>query len=138
MQDWSRFSFDMVKTREALEKALGDGKCPISGDRAWTIAPGYVELRPALAFPTVSAPITSSRVGIYSTSSEGGMGTIYSYLPPGSGWPPSAENTYLAVMATCSRCGYIALFNAVVLGLVPSGEQSVQGLGTSPENLRND
>ena len=137
-------SFDPDKVREALEKVLVDGKCPISGHRAWTVAPGYIQLRPVLGFSPILAPITSGRIRISGTSSETSSETIFSYAPPETGTVggtaafPVEESTYPVVMATCTGCGYIALFNAVVLGLVPSSEQNVPGWSTSPEWRGND
>lgn len=142
MQKWSNTTFDLTKVREALAKALADGKCPISGDRDWTIVPEYVELRPFLGFSAASAPITSGRIGIFGTQADPSTGTIYGISPlgggTGGGWQTPSEHTYPAVMATCKRCGYIALFNAVVLGLLPSGDQSVEDWRPSAGKPSND
>ena len=37
-----------------------------------------------------------------------------------AGSPPIEEAAYPVVMATCKQCGYVALFNAVALGVVSS------------------
>lgn len=143
MADWSKISFDAEKAREALEQALADGKCPISGHRAWAIAPGFVELRPVVAFSPISAPITSGRIAISGTSSDTDSGTIFSYTSPGPGIAggnipyPHEEHTYPAVMATCKGCGFVALFNAVVLWLVPREQQASEGWHTPPERQIN-
>ena len=129
MEDWSRLSFDPTKARDALDKALVDGKCPISGHRSWAIAPGYIELRPVTVLSNISAPIKSGIIGISGTSSTGGT---YSYISTGGGLTPPGERAYPAVMATCNRCGYIALFNAVALGLVPAEESQRPGSVDEP------
>ena len=143
MAAWSRISFDADKARVALERVLVDGKCPISGHRAWAIAPGFVELRPVVAFSPISAPITSGRIAISGTSSGTSPETIFSYTSAapgtggGGGWYPHEEHTYPAVMATCKGCGFVALFNAVVLGLVPREQEATEGWHTPPERQIN-
>lgn len=131
MTNWPRFAFDPIKAREALKKALVGAKCPISGDQEWTIAPGYVEIRPVSIVPAATFPAGSGKIGIWIGGAPASQDPIYPLsLVGGSGrgwgpvaaWEPAEEAAYPTVMATCKRCGYVALFNAVALGLVPPNE----------------
>lgn len=112
MQSASRYTFDISKTQEALKKVLLDIKCPISGHKSWTGAPGFVEIRPVPVFPPF---ITSGQVFTESwgaTGRESPPRTLYANVL-------AQDASYPAVMAICNGCGYVALFSAVALGLIP-------------------
>ena len=129
MTTWGTFAFDPFKALQALQKVLTGAKCPISVDQDWTIAPGYVEIRPSPAFPNMAFPATSGKVGISSNGYE---------IVAGSGWRAETQDAaYPTVMATCKQCGYVALFNAVALGLVPSGEPEKEGGREATREPRN-
>lgn len=133
MVAWNQFKFDSSQARDALQNVLADAKCPISGHQDWTIAFGYVEFKPVSTFPHSSNPYTSQKVEISGGMAYHGGEKI---LASGgrSAFLSADDAAYPTVMATCKGCGYIALFNAVVLGLVPSSEQHVGDWGPSAEN----
>lgn len=113
MQPAGRFTFDTSKAQEALKKVLIDTECPISKHKSWAIAPGFVEIRPRPVFPT---SITSGRIGAHSWGSSTDPGALPTHFFNN---PPAEEASYPTVMAICTGCGYVALFSAVALGLLP-------------------
>ena len=112
MQPAGRFTFDTSKAQEALKKVLIDTECPISKHKSWAIAPGFVEIRPRPVFPT---SITSGRIRAHSWGSSTYPGELLTDFSK----PPAEEAAYPTVMAICTGCGYVALFSAVALGLLP-------------------
>ena len=141
MVAWNQFAFNPDLARDAVQKVLTDVKCPISGHQEWVIALGYVEIKPASTFPNFSTPFMGGKVEIHGDMGHLGRENI---LPSGASGVPSSgflaadEATYPTVMATCKRCGYVALFNAVVLGLVEPGAPQIENAVAPAERLHND
>lgn len=113
MQPAGRFTFDTSKAQEALKKVLIDTECPISKHKSWAIAPGFLEIRPRPVFPT---SITSGRISVQSWGSSTDPVALPARFPPNL---PEEESSYPTVMAICTGCGYVAIFSAVALGLLP-------------------
>ena len=106
MQKRSSTAFELSKVSEALNKVLLDARCPISGHKTWTVAPEFVDINPVAIY--LNAPL---RPGSETPNVNMGYGL------------GNQENRYPAVMAICNGCGFVALFNAVKLGLLPPLEQ---------------
>ena len=137
MVAWNQFTFNSSQARDALQKVLADAKCPISGHQDWTIAFGYVEIKPVSTFPHFSNPYASRKVEITGGMAYHGGEKILGSGSTDSTFLSADDAAYPTVMATCKGCGYLALFNAVVLGLVPSSEPRVGDWGSSAENPLN-
>jgi len=138
MVAWNEFAFNPSQARDALQKVLADAKCPISGHQEWALAFGYVEIKPVSTFPYFSNTYTSRKVEITGGMAYHGGENILASGSTGSTFLSADDAAYPTVMATCKGCGYLALFNAVVLGLVPSSEPHVGDWSPSAENRLND
>lgn len=82
-------------------------KCPVSGHSSWMVAEHFISP------PIVAPPLTPGEaLGLFGLASAATPTT-----------PTTTETQYPQVMVICRHCGYTMYFNAVAMGLVPSGGQ---------------